>query len=58
MALRHFWAKIGPFAPNNFLEKIIIFILIYLLAHFIVQNWKKTLRIDPGYEDVPFSGPK
>ena len=41
-----------------FLEKIIIIILIYLLAPFIVQNWKKTLRIDPGYEDVPFSGPK
>ena len=28
----------------------------YLLAAFILQNFKKILRADP--EDVPFSGPK
>ena len=28
----------------------------YLLAPFIVQNFKKFLELIPGYEDVPFSG--
>ena len=40
MRMRHFWAQNGPFAPNNFFWKIINIILIYLLASFIVQNFK------------------
>ena len=30
----------------------------YLLAPFILQNFKKFLRPIQSYEDVPFSGPK
>ena len=30
----------------------------YLLAPFILQNFKKILRADPELWDVPFSGPK
>ena len=45
--MRHFWAQNGPFAPNNFFWKIINIILIYLLAPFIVQNFKKILPADP-----------
>ena len=43
----HFWAQNGPFAPKQiFFWKIINIILIYLLAPFIGQNFKKfSLRI-------------
>ena len=48
MRMRHFWAQNGPFAPNNFfLWKIVNIILIYLLARFIVQYFKKILPADP-----------
>ena len=30
----------------------------YLLAFFILQNFKKIFRANPDYKDVPFSGPK
>ena len=30
----------------------------YLLAPFILQNFKKILRANPELEDVPFSEPK
>ena len=43
MRMHHFWTQNGPFAPNKkfFLKKIINIIFIYLLAPFIVQNFKK-----------------
>ena len=46
--MRHFCAQNGPFAPNKFfLGEIINIILIYLLAPFLVQNFKKILTADP-----------
>ena len=46
--MRHFWAQNGPFAPPFFFFFLIInIILIYLLAPFIVQNFKKILPVDP-----------
>ena len=30
----------------------------YLLAPFILQNFKKIIRADPELRGVPFSGPK
>ena len=48
MWMHHFWAQNGPFALNNFFfSKIIDITLIYLLAPFIVQNFKKILPADP-----------
>ena len=49
MRMHHFWAQNGPYAPNNifFFLKIINIILIYLLAPFIAQNFKKILQADP-----------
>ena len=35
------------FGPKIFLKKIINIIFIYLLAPFIVQNFKKILTADP-----------
>ena len=47
MRMRHFWTQNGPFAPNkSFFWIIIIIILIYLLAPFIVHNLKKILPAD------------
>ena len=44
----HFGAQNGPFAPNkNFFFKILNITVIYLLAPFIVQNFKKILSADP-----------
>ena len=37
---------------------IINIIFIYLLAPFILQNFKKFLEPIQSYGDVPFSGPK
>ena len=45
MMMHHFWAQNGQFAL--FFLKIITIILIYLLAHLIVQNFKKILPADP-----------
>ena len=46
MRMHHFWAQNGPFAPNKkFFGKL--FTLIYLLAPFIVQNFKNILPADP-----------
>ena len=47
MRMHQFWAQNGPFAPNKFFWKIIDIILIYLLARFIVQFFKKILPGDP-----------
>ena len=47
MRMCHFWVQNGTFAPNIFFWKTINFILIYLLAPFIVQNLKKILPPDP-----------
>ena len=56
--MHHFWTQNGPFATNFFLEKVII-IFIYLLAHFIVQNFKKNyFNVRMSYTDAPFLGPK
>ena len=49
----------GPFVLNKFfLVQTIIITFIYLLALFIVQNFKKFLQQIQSYEDVPFLGPK
>ena len=58
MRMCHFWAQNGPFAPNNFFWKIINIILIYLLAPFIVQNFKKILPADPELWGCAIFGPK
>ena len=58
MRMHHFWAQNGPFAPNNFFWKIINIILIYLLAPFIVQNFKKILPADPELWGCAIFGPK
>ena len=55
----HFRAQNGPFAMNKiFLVPTIIIIFIYLLALFIVQNFKEFLQWIQSYEDVPFLGSK
>ena len=41
-----------------FLIETIIITFIYLLALFIVQNFKKFLQQIQSYEDAPFLGPK
>ena len=53
----HFWAQNGPFAPIYF-WKIIKIILIYLLAHFIVQIFKKILPADTELRGCAIFGPK
>ena len=55
----HFRAQNGPFVMNKiFLVQTIIITFIYLLALFIVQNFKKFLQRIQSYEDVPFLDPK
>ena len=52
-------AQNGPFVLNKiFLVQTIIITFIYLLALFIVQNFKKFLLVIQNYEDVPLLGPK
>ena len=46
MRMCYIWAQNGPLAPKNF-SKIINIILIYLLAPFTVQSFKKYLPADP-----------
>ena len=41
MTMHHFWAQNDPFDSNSFFWKVITIILIYLLALFFVQNFKK-----------------
>ena len=53
----YFCAQKGPCAPIFFL-KIINIILIYLLAPFIVQNFKKFFQQIQSYKNVQFFGPK
>ena len=43
---------------KNFWVQTIIITFIYLLAFFIMQNFKKFLQQIHGYEDVQFLGPK
>ena len=49
MRMRHFWTTNISFDPNKFffLKKIINVIFIYLLVHFILQNFKQILRANP-----------
>ena len=57
--MRHFWAQNGPFAPNKiFFWKIINITLMYLLAPFIVQNFKKILMVDPELRGSTILWPK
>ena len=56
----HYWAQNGQFAcpkEKNF-WKIIKIILIYLLASFIVQNFKKILPSNPELRGYAIFGPK
>ena len=54
----HFRAQNGPFFMNKFFWVQTIITFIYLLALFIVQNFKKFLQQIQSYEDAPFLGPK
>ena len=59
MRIYHFLAQNGPFVlDKNFFTQTIINTFIYLLAFFIVQNFKKFSQQIYSYEDVPFLGPK
>ena len=55
--MHNFLVQNGPFAPK-FFWKIINIILIYLLAPFIVQNFKKFFQQIQSYEDAQILGPK
>ena len=59
MTMCHFRAQNGPFVLNKFfLVQTIIITFIYLLALFIVQNFKKFSQRIKSYEDVPLLDPK
>ena len=59
MRMCHFQVQNGPFVMNtNFLVQTIIITFIYLLALFIVQNFKHFLLQIQSYEDASFLGPK
>ena len=57
MRMCHFRAQNCPFVLNKIFLVQIIITFIYLLALFIVQNFKKILQQIQSYEDVPFLGP-
>ena len=57
MSMCHFRAQNGPFVMNKFFWVQTIITFIYLLALFIVQNFKKFLQRIQSYEDAPFLGP-
>ena len=55
----HFQDQNGPSVMNNFLGvQNIIITFIYLLALFIVLNFKKIWQRIQSYENAPFLGPK
>ena len=59
MRMCHFWAQNSSFVMNKiFLVQIIIITFIYLLALFIMQNFKKLLQQIQSYEYAPFLGPQ
>ena len=59
MRMCYFWARNGPFVLNKiFLVQIIIITFIYLLALFIMQNFKKLLQQIQSYEYAPFLDPQ
>ena len=63
MTVHHFLAQNGPFPSNKFFfRKLlfgIIFVIIYLVAPFILQNLKKKFfQWIQSYEDMQFLGPK
>ena len=58
MRMHHFWAQIVHLPQTNICLKIIKTILIYLLAPFIVQNFKKILPKDPELWGCAIFGPK
>ena len=53
MRMHHFWAQNGQFVPI-FFWKIINITLIYLLAPFIGQNFKKILPANFWAQNGPF----
>ena len=58
MGMHHFWPQNGLFAQNSFFFlKIINTIPIYLLAPFIVQNFK-ILPVDPELLGCAIFGPQ
>ena len=55
MRMFHFQAQNCSFVLNKtFLVQTIIIAFIYLLALFILQNFKKSLQRIQSYEDEPF----
>ena len=59
MRMCHFWAQSDPLVLNKiFWVQTIIITFIYLLALFIVQNFKKFSQWLQSYEDAPFLDPK
>ena len=59
MRMRHFWTQNSPFVLNKiFLVRNIVITFIYLLALFIVQNFKNFLQRMQSYDDAPILGPK
>ena len=57
--MHRFGAENSPFAPNKifFLEKNINILFFYLMAPFIVQNFKKILPADPELWRCAIFGP-
>ena len=52
MKINHFRAQNGPFFLNKFfLVQTIIITFIYLLALFILQNFKKLVTADPELQE-------
>ena len=59
MRMCHFRVQNDPFGLNTiFLVQTIIITFIYVVALFIVQNFKKFLKQIQSYEDAPSSGTK
>ena len=59
MRMFHFWVQNTPICPEQiFLAQTIIITFIYLLALFIVHNFKKFFQQIQSYEDVQCLGPK
>ena len=59
MRMCNFRTQNGSFALKKFfLVQTIIITFIYLLALFIVQNFKKNLTVDPELQGCTIFGPK
>ena len=56
MRMCYFWAQNGLFVLNEmFLVQAVIITFIYLLAYFIVKNFKKFLQHIQSYENGQFA---